>query len=124
MVTALYCCLAFLAFSIGSGVLVLVIDRVDQLFARWEKRKRSKRVDPMKLDERIAQLPDPVEQAYADTGVLYGPDPADPSSPPPARPRRLLEEVQAARLVAEAYAAMRQYRNGQDITNGAPKEQP
>lgn len=119
MVTLVYGCLGFLAICVACGVLVACLDALDRLHERRAKRRRAKRVDPMRLDERIAVLPDPVEQAYASTGMALG----DDHDAERHRMTALGERIGVERLCIEIDTAIRQYRNGKDITSGAPKEQ-
>lgn len=133
MVTLVYGCLAFLAICVGCGVLVACLDALDRLHERRAKRKRSKRVDPMKLDGRPVVdcpgdvwhglpyapgvKPDPVEQAFADTGRALGDDAEQ------HRMTALGERIGVERLCIEIDTEIQRYRRGEDIGSGAPKEQ-
>lgn len=110
-------CLDFLAICVGCGVLVAVIDKLDRFVER--RARRARRVDPMKLDERIAVLPDPVEQAYASTGIALG----DDHDAERHRMTALGERIGVERLCIEISREIERYRRGEDITSGAPKEQ-
>lgn len=97
--TLVYGALTFLAICVACGVLVAGLDALDRLHERRAKRKRSKRVDPMKLDERIAVLPDPVEQAYADpVGIALDVEPAPADDELPT-----VDERDVNGLVVEIY---------------------
>lgn len=101
MVTALHAGLAWLAASAGCGLLVLTLDGWDRLAARWTKRRRARRVDPLRLDGRS----DPVEQAYADNGIALDVEPAPADDELPT-----VDEAEMRSLLVEIYKAQTRAR--------------